>query len=353
MKILYLTKYSRNAGSSRLRSFQYFPYLEKAGLKVEVSPLFSEDYLKQLYTGQSTKKEALKGYLRRFFKLFSVWEYDRVVIEKELFPYLPAFAEVILHFAGVKYVVDYDDAVFHNYDRSPNALIRKILGRKIDTVMKHSWRVIAGNAYLAGRAKDAGAGYIDIVPTVIDLQRYPVKVRSDSDIFTVGWIGTKTTFEKHLVPCRDWIRALQEVYPQLYFHIVGITEDMDLGPNVRYFPWSEETEVEEILKMDVGIMPLQDSEWEKGKCAYKLIQYAACGIPGVASDVGMNRVVTVPGQTGILASTPEEWMEAIVSLMHNPEERFRLGSNARQKVDAKFCVQRTWIKWEQILKNMR
>ena len=352
MKILYFTKYSRNAGSSRLRSYQYFPYLEEAGFRVEVSPLFSEAYLKQLYSGQSTAREALKGYVKRFFKLFAVLSYDRVVIEKELFPYLPAFAERILSLLGVQYVVDYDDAVFHNYDQSSQPLLRKFLGSKIDAVMRYSGCVVAGNQYLAERARKAGAKKIEIIPTVIDLERYPVQSKKEEKTpFVVGWIGTKTTFEKHLSPCRNWLKRLQNEEPDLKVHIVGVTSEMDLGPQVRYIPWTEATEVEEILKMDVGIMPLQDTLWERGKCAYKLIQYAACGIPGVASDVGMNKEVTVPGETGILASTDEEWIQAIKTLKSNTELRNQMGNNARKKVEERYCIQQTWMKWQEILRD--
>lgn len=350
MKVLYFTKYSRNAGSSRLRSYQYFPFLEKQGILVEVSPLFSEAYLRKLYAGESTKSEALKGYLKRFLKLFSVRKYDKVVIEKELFPYLPAFAECLFHFLGVKYFVDYDDAVFHNYDLSSNKLIRKFLSKKIDWVMKFSGCVVAGNDYLADRARDAGAKRIEIIPTVIDMERYPQKKYDNEEEFVVGWIGTKSTFEKHLLPCRDWIKSLQEEYSDIHFLIVGISDDMNLGSNVKYIPWTEETEVSEILKMDVGIMPLQDSPWEKGKCAYKLIQYAACGIPGVASDVGMNREVIVPGETGFLASTDVDWKNSILELKNRLELRKDLGRNARKLVEEKYCIQVTAKRWIGLLR---
>lgn len=242
--------------------------------------------------------------------------------------------------------------------------------------MRFSGTVVAGNQYLADYATRSGAKNIEIIPTVIDLERYPVK-NSDSDLelppnvilsgvegragersasennqkFVVGWIGTKTTFEKHLLPCKDWIKALQIQDPNIRFHIVGITEDMDLGKNVQYIRWTEETEVAEILKMDIGLMPLQDSKWEKGKCAYKLIQYAACGIPGVASDVGMNREVTVPGETGILASADEEWIQAIKTLKSNTELRHQMGRNARKKVEERYCIQQTSTKWLEILNH--
>ncbi|OWR15173.1 glycosyltransferase family 4 protein [Chryseobacterium sp. VAUSW3] len=351
MKILYLTKYTRMAGSSRMRSYQYFPYLEKAGMQVTVKPFFDDAYLKDFYAGTKNISAVVKSYIKRLGVLFSVFRYDRVVIEKEIFPFLPALAEWMLKLLGIQYIVDYDDAIFHNYDQSANPIIKNFLGNKIAYVMRFSGTVVAGNQYLADYAARSGAKNIEIIPTVIDLDRYPIKQTTDTDPCIVGWIGTKTTFEKHLLPCKDWIKALQHQEPNIRFHIVGITEDMDLGKNVKYIRWTEETEVAEILKMDIGLMPLQDSKWEKGKCAYKLIQYSACGIPGVASDVGMNREVTVPGETGILASADEEWIQAIKTLKSNTELRQQLGRNARKKVEERYCIQQTSTKWKEILNH--
>lgn len=351
MKILYLTKYTRLAGSSRMRSYQYFPYLEKAGMQVTVKPFFDDAYLKDFYAGKKNISAVVKSYVKRLGVLFSVLSYDRVVIEKEIFPFLPALAEWMLKLLRIQYIVDYDDAIFHNYDQSANPIIKNFLGNKIANVMRFSGTVVAGNQYLADYASRSGAKNIEIIPTVIDLERYPVKQNTDADQCIVGWIGTKTTFEKHLLPCKDWIKALQNQEPNIRFHIVGITEDMDLGKNVKYIRWTEETEVAEILKMDIGLMPLQDSKWEKGKCAYKLIQYAACGIPGVASDVGMNREVAVPGETGILAAGEEEWIQAIQTLKSNTELRHQMGRNARKKVEERYCIQQTSTKWKQILNH--
>lgn len=351
MKVLYLTKYTRMAGSSRMRSYQYFPYLEKADFHVTVMPFFDDAYLKDFYSGKKNISTVLKSYLRRFFTLFSVLRYDKVVIEKEIFPFLPAFAEWMLKSFGIKYIVDYDDAIFHNYDQSSNPVIKKFLENKIATVMRYSGTVVAGNEYLAEYASKSGAKNIQIVPTVIDLNRYPIKEGSDPEKFIVGWIGTKTTFEKHLLPCKDWIKELQKQDPDIEFHIVGITDDMDLGKNVQYIQWTENTEVSEILKMDVGIMPLQDSEWEKGKCAYKLIQYAASGIPGVASDVGMNKEVCIDNETGFIAKNTTEWIEKIQFLKKDHQKRMQMGQNARKLVEDIFCIQVTAKRWQEILKK--
>ena len=349
MKILYLTKYTRMAGSSRMRSYQYVPYLEKAGFLITVKPFFDEAYLKDFYAGKKNIGAVAKAYLQRFFVLFSVLKYDQVVVEKEIFPFLPALAEWLLNRLNVKYVVDYDDAIFHNYDQSSNPVIKKLLGNKIATVMKLSGTVVAGNSYLAEYAKNAGAKNVHTIPTVIDLDRYPLKENTDPGQFVVGWIGTKTTFEKHLLPCKEWIKELQNQEPDIQFNIVGMTEDMDLGKNVKYIQWTENTEVANILNMDVGIMPLQDSKWEKGKCAYKLIQYAACGIPGVASDIGMNKEVCIDNETGFIAKNKEEWMGHIRFLKNNSEKRAQMGQNARKLVEKQFCIQVTADKWKNIL----
>lgn len=337
------------AGSSRMRSYQYFPYLEKAGMKVTVKPFFDDAYLKDFYSGKKNISIVFKSYLRRILILFAVFKYDKVVIEKEIFPFLPAFAEWMLKIFGIRYIVDYDDAIFHNYDQSSNPIIKKLLGNKIAKVMRFSGTVVAGNEYLAEYASKSGVGKIEIIPTVIDLDRYPIKENSDSEKFVIGWIGTKTTFEKHLLPCKEWIRELQKQDPNIHFNIVGITDDMDLGRNVQYIQWTENTEVSNILKMDVGIMPLQDSEWEKGKCAYKLIQYAACGIPGVASDVGMNKEVCIDSKTGFIATNKEEWIGKLISLKNNSQKRSQMGQNARKLVEEKFCIQVTAQRWIKLL----
>lgn len=366
-KILYFTKYSRNAGSSRLRSFQYFPFLESAGFTVEVSPLFGEQYLEQLYAGQSTKREALKGYLKRFRKIFSIKNYHIIVIEKELFPYLPAFAEKLLNIFGIQYIVDYDDAVFHNYDLNPNSMIKSVLGKKIDTVMKNATVVVAGNSYLAERAEKAGAKKIEIIPTVIDLERYPSnnstenssslkiekdKIFNNSEKLIIGWIGTKTTFEKHLLPQKSWILKAQEI-EGVEFHIVGISVPQDLGAQVHYIPWTENSEVAAIQKFDVGIMPLEDSLWEKGKCSYKIIQYFACGVPAIVSPIGMNKEVVIPNENGFWASTEEEWLSAVINLKNDKALRNNMGKQGRNRVENTYSIQVTAQKWIEILNDYR
>lgn len=339
MKVLYFTKYTRRGASSRLRSYQYFPYLEKEGIEVQVSPLFSDNYLEHLYKKRPTFLEGIRGYVNRIFVLFSVFKYDKIFIEKELFPYFPSWFEQILSALNVKYIVDYDDAIFHNYDRHPNSIIKRFLGKKIDRVMRHSECVIAGNSYLASRARVAGAKNVSIIPTVIDLSRYAytgVRTKNKNESIIIGWIGSPSTF-KYVQQIAGVLKEITEKF-NVEIHIVGAKADLGFEENVRYIPWSEETEVDVISNFDIGIMPLQDSVWEKGKCSYKLIQYMACGLPIVASPVGMNTEVVKPGENGFLATPNTAWKEALIFYKNNPIKRMEHGAKGYSLVKSNYTI---------------
>lgn len=336
MEIIYFTKYTRQGASSRLRSYQYFPYLEEAGFTVKVIPLFSDKYLEQTYSGKASKLTVIHSYLIRMWSLFKITKNTKVIIEKELFPYLPAWAEQLLSVLGIKYIVDYDDAIFHNYDKSSNTIIRFFLKNKIDTVMRNSYYVIAGNHYLKDRAKQAGAKNIEVIPTVIDLSRYskPLNNKNNSE-FVIGWIGSPTTF-KYVQKIAPVLKELASNGAKI--HIVGAKADLGFTENLHYITWKEESEVENIQTFDVGIMPLEDSPWEQGKCSYKLIQYMACGLPVVASSVGMNVEVVHENKNGFLANSESEWLETLLQYMNNPELRKEHGTVGHTLVKENFTI---------------
>lgn len=338
MKVLYLTKYSRNGASSRLRSYQYFPYLEANGISVTVRPFFDENYLMDLYSGKRiTKRKIIKFYLNRFCTLFSIYKYDKIIIEKELFPYFFSWFEKILGLLKVKYIVDYDDAIFHNYDLSSNKLILFLLKNKINNVMKYSNCVIAGNSYLALRAKESQANKIVILPTVIDIDAYSVKKNYANSKIVIGWIGSPTTFKyvKNNTPI--FSKLLEKDTVEL--HIVGATEDLGLGDKVKYLTWTEETEVALISQFDIGIMPLENTPWELGKCSYKLIQYMGCGIPVVASAIGMNKEVVDEGINGFLVRAEYQWFDKLTQLIADSELRQELGKQGRIRVESAYSIQ--------------
>lgn len=350
MKVLYLTKYSRNGASSRLRSYQFFPLLEKERIAVTVSPFFDENYLTNLYSGNRISIISfLKSYLRRFFIFFTIFKYEKVIIEKELFPYFFSWFEKILFLLKVKYIVDYDDAIFHNYDLNNNKLVLFLMKNKINNVMKYSGCVLAGNSYLAQRAKDAGAKKIIIQPTVIDIDKYKVKKKYNNNKVVIGWIGSPSSFR-----C---IKRITTVFYELFkkydieLHIVGANEKFDLNDNIKYLNWTEESEVDLILKFDIGIMSLEDTPWERGKCSYKLIQYMGCGLPVVASAVGMNIKVVDEGVNGFLVQEEKEWLDKLSLLIEDSALREQLGKMGREKVESKFNLQKNCIILISVLTN--
>ena len=338
-KILVLSKYARKGASSRLRTFQYLPFLEESGWEFAVKPLFDEAYLDSLYSGQGRSRVAMvMAYLRRFFVISGFFRYRVIWFEKELFPYMPAWIEVLLSWIGVRYVVDYDDAIFHNYDLSGNTWIRCFLGRKIDTVMRHAACVIAGNEYLAERARLAGAKRVVVIPTVVDHRRYSVG-NDARDPITVGWIGSPTT-QKYVEQLLPVLQKLGNTH-DFRLLLVGATADIAgrlSGINVDVCPWSEDTEADMIREMDIGIMPLEDGPWEKGKCGYKLIQYMGSGIPVVASPVGVNPGIVEGAGCGLLAETLNDWEKAFSTLIGSNTLRDEFGAAGRAAVESHYSI---------------
>ncbi|MCS4434571.1 glycosyltransferase family 4 protein [Aquiflexum gelatinilyticum] len=333
-----MPKYPRMGASSRLRTFQFLPLWEKAGFGLKIAPFFNEKYLKEKYVGKGVDKfNVLACYLYRLWVLLGFWRYDVVWVEKELFPFVPAWAEWVLSALGKGYVVDYDDAVFHRYDMARRSLVRKFLGNKIDKVMRYSNIVWAGNSYLAARAKAAGAKKIVLLPTVIDPSRYGKKQYEEKERVVIGWIGSPTTI-KYLKTIRPVLEKLcKEQHASLM--VVGGSGGFGFEGSLDRVQWTEQGEVDAIHRMDIGIMPLPDDPWEKGKCAYKLIQYMACGLPVVASPVGMNLDVVLEGENGFFAKDEAAWEEALRALILDAVLRKKQGEKGYELIMEKYTLE--------------
>ncbi|MCH6202095.1 glycosyltransferase family 4 protein [Aquiflexum sp. LQ15W] len=342
-KILFLPKYPRMGASSRLRTFQFLPLWQKAGHGLRIAPFFNEEYLKEKYIGKGVDKvNVLACYLKRFWVLLGAWRYDVVWVEKELFPFVPAWAEWVLSALGKGYVVDYDDAVFHRYGMARRPLVRNILGNKIDKVMRYSHTVWAGNSYLASRAEAVGAKKIVFLPTVIDPRRYEKKVEEEKEKerVMIGWIGSPTTI-KYLKTIRPVLEKICKEYPAGLV-VVGGAGGFGFDGPLEMVQWTEEGEAAAIRQMDIGVMPLPDDAWEKGKCAYKLIQYMACGLPVVASPVGMNVDVVTSGENGFLAETHEAWYNYLKMLVLDAGLRKSMGDRGYELVMEKYTLERNF-----------
>jgi glycosyltransferase involved in cell wall biosynthesis len=348
MRILLLTRYGPLGSASRVRFYQYLPYLQAHGLKITVCPLLADEYVQNLYTGKRQSLTFLAhAYLTRLRALLTSRKFDLIWLEKEALPWLPAWVENALTRASL--VVDYDDAVFHRYDLHPNPLIRALLGRKIDAVMRHAALVIAGNAYLAARAKQAGAIRVEILPSVVDTTRYQPTNLPTPPPFTLGWIGAPVT-----APYLHAIQpALAEMCAEGNTRVILVGSGNLTLPDVplEIRPWTEATEVSDIQQFDVGLMPLPDEPFERGKCGFKLIQYMACALPVVASPVGVNQKIVEPGVNGFLATTPAEWRHALQTLRASPPLRTHLGLAGREKVEQLYSLQANAPKLLNLLQN--
>lgn len=341
MRILCLTRYDKIGASSRLRFYQYFPYIEFNDIKVFYQPLISDSMLTHKYVyGYYRKTSVIYSYIKRIFIiLFQAKNFDAFWIEKEALPWIPSWIEIWL-LSRKPYILDFDDAVFHNYDFHSNSLVRFFYGHRIDNLMRDARLVIAGNSYLANRAIRARANWIEIIPTVIDLARYKVKnVESVSDKPIIVWIGSPSTTQ-YLQKLSHPLKLLAEK-KDFTLRIIGAGLIDMPGVCVEYLDWSIDNEADLIAMCDIGIMPLNDGAWEKGKCAYKLIQYMACGLPTVASPVGANLEVVVDGATGFFASKESDWLEKFELLLSDKMLRSRLGLAGRARVEENYCLQQT------------
>jgi glycosyltransferase involved in cell wall biosynthesis len=350
MRILALTRYSSRGPSSRIRFYQYILYLTDCGVKLEVVPLLDDNYVHRLYAGESPSIFSVVGaYARRIAKLMKSRSYDLLWIEKELFPWLPAWAERILAVSGVPYVVDYDDAVFHRYDMHANPIIRGWLGKSIDAVMHHASTVVVGNDYLAGYARRAGASRIEFLPSVVDINRYSIREKT-AGTFRIGWIGSPIT-APYLGMIRDALEwATQKLDMQLVLVGAGNRDPLP-GLAKDILPWSEASEVADIQSFDAGIMPLPDGPFERGKCGFKLIQYMACGLPVIASPVGVNTHIIEQGKTGFLPSSSADWVQAFALLSRNVDMRNEMGKAGRMKVEQEYSLQMANPRLLEILKQ--
>ena len=341
LDVLLLSRYASRGASSRVRMYQYLPSLAAAGVRVTPAPLLAGDDLGHRQATGGYRWRSLRAAVRRRLRdLATRRHYDVLWIEYELLPFVPAFIEQLLLRGGPPRVVEYDDAVFHRYDRHRSALVRRVLGGKIDGLMRDAAIVVAGNPYLAARARAAGARDVVIIPSVVDLERYPVAPPPAGGPAVIGWIGSPSTAE-----------ALGAVAPALArvcaggrarVVLVGVTPGRRAWPfPCEERPWIEDREAAEIAGFDVGIMPLADDPWSRGKCGFKLVQYLACARPAVASPVGVNPAIVVDGETGLLATTEDEWVAALERLLGDAALRARLGAAGRAHVEAHYALQRT------------
>ena len=342
MKILILPRYESLAARSRYRFYQNIPYLNAQGWEITVKPLLSNNYIKYLYDKTPLPViEIIQGYFKRIIQLLNKKKFDSIWIQQELFPWIPSIFENILVRGNIKIAADYDDAFFHRYDQSKSLLIRSLLKNKIDSVMKYADMVLAGNNYLLERAKLSNRN-VKLFPTVVDTNKFKNSNPIKDDIFTIGWIGSPGT-AKYLKIVEDVLKEVS-LDKDIRINLIGANNIKINGVSINHIKWDEDTEVEEISKFDVGIMPLPDTSWERGKCGFKLIQYLSCNLPVIGSPVGVNRDIIINGVNGFQANSTDEWIKYIRLLKDDKELMLKMGKNGRRFVEEKYSLKGNVVK---------
>ena len=339
MQVTAFAKYDREAASTRQRMLQYLPWLDRAGIHVTVHPLLDDAYVRSLASGAAASKTAIaRAYARRMTQLLHAKDADLIWVYAELFPWLPAAFEKLVFRSRTPLLYDYDDAFFVSYDDHPRAFLRGVLGGKLDTLIGGATAVCAGNAYLRDHAARLNPDAI-ILPTVVDTDRYRPAEKPTAVPLVIGWIGSPTTWQF----VRPYLPLLAELCRtrDVRFSAVGAgaAAEADRFDGLTFTPWSEAGEIAAVQAMDIGIMPLPDEPWARGKSGYKLVQYMACGLPLVASPVGVNGAIVEDGICGLLATDLAQWKTALDRLIGDPALRAAMGQAGRARAVAYYSLQ--------------
>lgn len=335
-KLLGLTQ-SGFCPASRFRFIQFIPYLEKAGWQVDHRPNKPDRQWRSPMKSRWARAihyRLGRGLMRinRASDLVEAAGYDLIFVGRDFASEGPLFQAAFRHVMH-KCVYDLDDAIF--------------TGRKGERIVRwlcqHAAWVTPGNEYIANYARQF-TDRITIIPTVIDTDTYIPRQFGDEcgRPLRIGWSGSDQSIGPTLIP---YLPMLQDLQRQLNFELVVITNTCPNLPTTmkwRFLPWKKHEEGLLSEKFDIGIMPLADDAFQKGKCALKLLQYMAAGLPTVASPVGANKEVIQHRSTGFLAADDAEWHAALRCLLLNPELRISMGMQGRQRCENEYSIKR-WL----------
>ena len=325
----------------RYRIEQWEPILREKGVEITYSP-FETDELREVLYQPGRIAEKMKFVMRSINKrradLRGVHEYDAVYVFREAALLGPAYFERLINRSGVPMVFDFDDAVFHSYKSPSNGYLSYLkFPGKTATICRLSAHVMAGNQYLADYARKFNPRNVTIIPTTIDTDKYHfLENKAASDVPVIGWSGSHSTVQ-HLDTLRE---TLQDLAKEAKFRlrVIGTPHYELEGVEVEALAWRSETETDDLRPIDIGVMPLPDDQWSKGKCGLKALQYMAFGVPTMCSPVGVNSEIIQDGENGFLAGTKEEWIEKLKRLLDSFELRRKLGAAGRRTVEEKYSA---------------
>lgn len=330
------------APSQRFRYEQYLSVLERAGYRYRIFSFVDEATNRVLYQpGQGFRKARgiLKGYGRRIGHLFATRQADAVFIHREATPLGPPWVEwIIAHLLRKPIIYDFDDAIWLQDQSGVNSWVSRLKWRsKVAQICRWSHTVSAGNAYLADFVRLHNPRVL-INPTTIDTEyHHHTMVNQQTQDVVIGWTGSHSTL-KYLNAVVPVLHRLSQAYAFRFLVIADRPPALEL-PNLDFIRWQKQTEVADLQRMHIGIMPLPDDPWSQGKCGFKALQYMALGIPAVVSPVGVNSTMVQDGQQGFHCRTDKEWFEALEKLLTDADLRQKMGQAGRQRVEQAYSIQ--------------
>ncbi len=345
MKVLFWVPYPKaESPSQRFRFEQYLPLLSQKKIHYHLSPFWDERSWQILYKSGKTFQKLfgfVRGVFRRVGSLFTLGSYDYIFIHREAMPLGPPVFEWIAHVFRKKIIYDFDDAIWLPNTSAENKIAGWLKWHgKVKSICRWSYKISCGNEYLCAFAGTYNSNVV-LNPTTIDTDHlhnpalYPA---GKHDRITIGWTGTHSTI-KYLEFLEPIIRSLENKFPNRLRFVVIANKKPELKlQSLEFIPWNKVSEIPDLLKLDIGVMPLTDDIWAKGKCGFKALQYMALEVPCVISPIGVNTKIVEPGVTGFLASTEDEWTRALEVLMSDQTLRESMGKKGREKVESEFSV---------------
>jgi len=313
MKVAFLTNRT-DKPSFRFRITEYLPYLKKENIETDIF-LINKSLIKRIKIYQKLK------------------EFDCVFLHRCLLSFIDIY---LLKKFSAKLIFDFDDAIIYN-DPNKKNLISYKKNIRFRRTIKYADIIITGNQHL----KDLVKPYDDktwIIPTPVDTSYFmPDNKKTDKEIIIIGWLGSSST----LVYLKDIIDTLDKLYLEHKNIKLKIVADAFIEskniPIIRK-KWNKDDEVSDLQSFDIGIMPLRDDDWSKGKCGFKLIQYLSCAIPAICSPVGVNTDIIKNNYNGLLASNNEEWIKQLSILIKDSTLRMKLANNGVKTIKDRFSI---------------
>jgi glycosyltransferase involved in cell wall biosynthesis len=352
MKVLFITPVPREAAAYRVRIEQYLPYLAKHGITGDIRPFISSKFFAMVYNpgryGQKIRY-FFEGAFGRIKDLVQSGQYDLIFIFREAFPFGPPFTEWLFYKTHKPVVYDFDDAIYLPNTSSANRMVGFLkYPQKVSQIIKMSAHIIVCNDFLKEYA-ERFSGRVTVVPTSVDTDVFKPAAQKASDKKPiVGWIGSPST-AIYLNQLRVVFQELAKRYA-FTLKIIGAGSEFKIpGVDVINREWELEKEVGDFQGLDIGVYPLPDTEWVKGKTGFKTVQYMSVGVPCVVSRVGRNLEIVKDGEDGFLASSDDEWIERLSLLMDNRELRRKMGQAGRATVESRYSLKASAPKLLEVL----